>query len=283
MKVDLVMWTLNGAKTLPFVLDRINNVVPDGMVNQKLIVDDGSVDNTVSIAKSCGWNVIRNEGKGISDGANTALKLVETEVFCSFEQDVLLSPAWWTNVSPMIIGKDDVAAACGLRFLPQSNFCFNVEPYGLTRRQIDFYGSYGKTLDNTFWNTQVLRSVGGFPKLTYAGIDTYLLNLFESKGYEWLVNYDVKSLHLHDSLLNELKHYYFYGLSLPQLYKRLGKITKIYQNETLSRFVFKLAKSPASGLRMALKMRDARLTVAYPALRLCWLLGYTKGMSLESN
>ena len=77
MKVDLVMWTLNGEKTLPLVLSRINKVIPIEVVNQKLIVDDGSKDNTVTIAKKYGWNVIKNEGKGISDGANTALKHVQ--------------------------------------------------------------------------------------------------------------------------------------------------------------------------------------------------------------
>lgn len=85
MKVDLVMWTYNGEKTPPLVLGRIKKVVSEGVVNQKLIVDDGSKDNTVAIAQKYGRNVIRNEGKGISDGANTALKHVQTPYFCSFE------------------------------------------------------------------------------------------------------------------------------------------------------------------------------------------------------
>jgi glycosyltransferase involved in cell wall biosynthesis len=89
------MWTFNGEKTLPAVLSRINQVVPKDRVNQKFIVDDRSKDNTVAIAKQLGWNVVRNEGKGISDGANTALKHVETEYFCSFEQDIILAPQWW--------------------------------------------------------------------------------------------------------------------------------------------------------------------------------------------
>ena len=81
MKVDLVMWTLNGEKTLPLVLSRINEIIPKDIVNQKLIVDDGSKDNTVAISRKFGWNVITNEGKGISDGANTALKHVQTHIF----------------------------------------------------------------------------------------------------------------------------------------------------------------------------------------------------------
>ena len=78
-RVDLVMWTKNGARTLPAVLKRINEVVPQDFVNQKIVVDDGSSDGTHHIASSFGWQVIPNNGHGISDGANTALKEVTSD------------------------------------------------------------------------------------------------------------------------------------------------------------------------------------------------------------
>ena len=284
MKVDLVMWTLNGEKTLQSVLSRINQIIPKDIVNQRLIVDDGSKDNTVTIARKCGWTVLKNEGKGISDAANTALKHVETSYFCSFEQDVFLSSDWWNKVSALILNKKDVAAACGLRFLPRNNFCFSIEPYQLTRKDIDFYGGYGKTLDNTIWNTEALRSVGGFPKVNFAGIDTFLFNLFKLKGYEWLVDYDVRSLHLHyGGLLNEFKHYYFYGLSLPEIYSRLKNVYTIYENENLSCLFLRFLKSPISSFKMSLRMHDSRLMFSYPIIRLCWLLGYIRGTSLKNR
>ncbi len=279
MKVDLVMWTLNGEKTLPLVLSRINEIIPKEIVNQRLIVDDGSKDNTVLIARKYGWNVIKNEGKGISDAANTALKQVQTSYFCSFEQDVFLSSNWWIKVSALILNKEGVGAACGLRFLPRNNFCFSVEPYQLTRKDIDFYGGYGKTLDNTIWNTEALRSIGGFPKVNFAGIDTFVFHLLDSKGYKWLVDYNVKSLHLHyGGLLNEFKHYYFYGSSLPQIYSRLKSLS-LYENENLSSLLLRFAKSPISSFKMAIRMHDSRLMLSYPIIRLCWLLGYIHGTS----
>jgi glycosyltransferase involved in cell wall biosynthesis len=90
-KVDLVMWTKNGQATLPTVLKQIAKVIPSEFVNKKIISDDGSTDYTVEIAKSFGWSVFSNEGQGISDGANTALKHVESEYFISFEQDLILN------------------------------------------------------------------------------------------------------------------------------------------------------------------------------------------------
>jgi glycosyltransferase involved in cell wall biosynthesis len=276
------MWTLNGEKTLPVVLNRINKVIPKSVVDQKLVVDDGSKDSTVDIARKYGWNVINNEGKGISDGANTALNHVQTSYFCSFEQDIYLDSDWWNKVSALILNKEWVGAASGLRFLPKNNFCFSVEPYQLTRKDVDFYGGYGKTLDNTIWKTDALRSIGGFPKVNFAGIDTFVLHLLESKGYKWLVDYNVKSVHLHyGGLLNEFKHYYFYGSSSPQIYSYL-KAFSLYENENLSSLLLRFIKSPISSFKMALKMHDSRLMLSYPIIRLCWLLGYIHGTSAQN-
>ena len=280
LKLDLVMWTFNGERTLPLVLNRINQVIPKDVINQRLIVDDGSKDNTVEIARKCHWKVTRNEGKGISDGANTALKHVQTDYFCSFEQDVFLTADWWPKVSALILDKKGVGAACGLRFLPRNNFCYNIEPYQLYRKDIDFHGGYGKTLDNTIWNTEILGSVGGFPRVNFAGIDTILFDLMELKSYKWLTDYNVKSLHMHQGgLLNEFRHYYFYGLSLPQIYNYLEKLSIFYKNESTRELFARLAKSPISSLKMALKMHDSRLIFCYPIIRLYWLLGYIRGAS----
>jgi hypothetical protein len=273
------MWTRNGGSTLNVVLDRINRVIPRDVVNKRFIVDDKSADSTTTIATSNGWSVYPNRGRGISDGANTALGYVESDFFCSFEQDVLLSPLWWNGISKLIQG-EGVAAASGIRFLPKNNMCFSVEPYQLTRRNIDFMGGYGKTLDNTIWNTAVLRGLGGFPKLKYAGIDTYLLHLLDSKGYSWLVDYDVQSLHLHSGILNEFKHYYFYGLSLPEVYQRMSNFCSAYKNNDWKRYLFTFLKSPVSSFKMARRMHDSRLILCYPIIRLCWLLGYIKGTSI---
>jgi len=279
MQVDLVMWTLNGEKTLALVLSRINKTIPKNNVNQKLIIDDGSKDSTVSIAKKYGWIVIRNEGKGISDAANTALKHVETKYFCSFEQDVYLASDWWNKVSTLILDKESVGSACGLRFLPRNSFCYSVEPYQLTRKSIDFHGGFGKTLDNTIWKTEALRLVGGFPKVNFAGIDTFVFHSLESKGYKWLVDYTVKSLHLHyGGLLKEAKRYYFYGSSLPQIYNQL-KSRHLFEDENLRTLLLRFIKSPISSFKMALKMHDSRLLISYPIIRFYWLLGYIHGTS----
>lgn len=71
--IDIVMWAKNGESTLPLVLKRINQVIPQKAVNNKILVDDNSTDQTAQIATVEGWEVIPNQGTGIGEGANTGL------------------------------------------------------------------------------------------------------------------------------------------------------------------------------------------------------------------
>ena len=207
---------------------------------------------------------------------------MQTPYFCSFEQDVYLADDWWSKVSALILDKEGVGAASGLRFLPKSNFCYSIEPYQLTRKDIDFYGGFGNTLDNTIWNTEGLRGIDGFPKVNFAGIDTFVYHAFLAKGYRWRVDYSVRSLHMHyGGFLNEVRHYYFYGSSLPQIYGRLSTFG-LYGKENARTLFVRLLKSPVSSLRMSFKMHDPRLMLVYPIIRLYWLLGYIHGTAAKN-
>lgn len=99
---DVVMWCKNGENTLDRVLTRIEEIVPRSSIRQKIITDDNSCDRTVEIAKKHGWDVYQNKGKGISDNANTALELVKTEKFLSFEQDIFLANDWFSKIPPLV-------------------------------------------------------------------------------------------------------------------------------------------------------------------------------------
>jgi len=267
-KCDIVMWCLD-PEQLDTVLRRINKVIPKKIVGQRLLINDHCQDGTPMVAHDNGWEQIINEGHGISDAANTALKHIKTDWFISIEQDVLLSPDWWQEISNSI-NSQNIAAISGVRFLPKNHLCYNIEPYNFINQ-----AGYGKTLDNTLWNTKILRHLGGFPKLKYAGHDTFLAEWMKANDYEWIVN-NVQSLHLHKGFYSELKRYFLYGRSLPELYREID-FSLIYKNIGVKSLLIKLLKSPVSGLKMSWKMKDIRLMISYPHVRLFWLLGYLRG------
>jgi len=276
-KLDLVMWTKDGAKTLPFVLNQINRVVPEYAVHRRVIIDDGSSDNTETIARKSGWSVHMNEGKGISDAANTALGYVESESFASFEQDVLLSPLWWSKV-PKLLDDPDTAIASGIRLpsqpLPLRKFidaqARDSERRGKKREDGDPF-NFGKTLDNTIYRTEAIRNIGGFPRIptqVQCMLDNILAKQIHDAGFKWNVYYDVKSLHIRKNFLDELRHYYWYGESEDFAFSYIkGKYPSIRDRQKL------FLQSFIWGATSALKMNSPQLFYICPLLQFAELQG----------
>lgn len=283
--LDLVMWTYNGERTLAAVLGRLNKVIPADAVNQKLVVDDGSTDLSREIAMQQGWRVIRNEGKGISDAANTALKHVESKVFCSFEQDVLIAPEWVKSVpkllssDPLVCCGKNVAVASGTRVSYGSKVLYDIGAYEvnryrenpITKAANDFQGHrFGMSLDNTCYNTEVLNSLGGFPNVEGGpGVDRLLASNIFNHGYRWSVDYSVVSDHVRSGVWNELKHYYWYGKCQSQI----DNSKRAYLG-----LCGRAAFSPVRGLEIAVKQRSPACAVVYPAIRAASLLGAVGGL-----
>ena len=276
--LTLVMWTKNGAETLQRVLDRINKVIPKDCVARCFIVDDKSVDRTRFIALTCGWDVLHNTGSGISDGANTALRNVETEYFASFEQDLLLAEDWFRKVTPHFL-EGKVAVASGMRFADRpvgvrklqqyvaKKYRGEVQMASWLRSREPAAFTLGKTYDNTVYNAEVLRQLGGFPDLPIGG-ETVLAHKVQEAGYRWTVDYNVQSIHLRKGLSQELRHQQWYASQLPEIRRRV-KLPPLTQTDVLSRF----AMSPFTGLFIAVKTREPSVTYVHPLIKLYYLKG----------
>ena len=286
-KVDLVMWTKNGAHTLPAVLKRIGEVIPVEFVNQKIIADDRSTDDTRKIASSYSWNVVLNQGNGISDNANTALTHVSTEFFVSFEQDLLLARDWWDKI-PRYLKDSNITVASGMRFANKPRGVRLMQQYvakkyrgetelssWLRGREMAAF-TLGKTLDNTIYRTATLRAIGGFPKLpSNSGVDTTLAYLLKHHGYSWFVNYDVQSVHLRKNLRQELWHQCWYAKQLNDMWTQIEKMTRAHR-PPVTKFdvLYRFGLSPFTGIFMAVKTREPSIAYIHPLIRLYYLLGY---------
>ncbi len=289
------MWTKNGAKTLPCVLKRISEVIPDEFVNNRVIADDQSTDDTVEIAKSFGWNVVLNEGVGISDGANTALKHVTSEYFISFEQDLLLNSGWWEKI-PSYLENPKVAAASGMRFADKPAGIMKLQQYVArkyrgeaelaswlrTRKPAAF--TLGKTLDNTIYRTQVIKTIGGFPKMTVnAGVDAVLAYKIEQANYHWVVNYAVQSVHLRQGLKQELQHQYWYATQLYDIWERIESVTNRQPPITKNGILFRFCISPFTGLFIAFKTKEPTITYIHPLIRFYYIKGLLEASKFKTK
>ncbi|UCC58370.1 MAG: glycosyltransferase [Candidatus Bathyarchaeum sp.] len=251
--VDLVMWTLNSEKTLARTLSSIEIAIPDKYVNQKIIVDGNSEDRTKEIGESFGWRIINTNKRGIGKQGNIALGLVETEVFASFEHDVILSPSWFTSIRPQI-EKPDVAVVQGIR-LPTNPVMRAIERYRIKRKRR--YTS----IDNNLYRTKIIKELGGFNSLYLSYVDRELRDRVEKAEYRWLVDRTVISEHIRPSLTDYVRH--VDKLALLKSYPE--------GNQTKDNFV-RLLFSPIRGLHIALDQRCPKAFLAYPY----WLLWNVK-------
>jgi glycosyltransferase involved in cell wall biosynthesis len=290
-QIDMVMWTKNGSQTLPYVLRRIAETIPENAVNEKFIVDDRSTDNTREIAEGFGWTVIPNNGQGISDGANTALSKVESDLFASFEQDLLLSPEWWQKI-PSYLGDSQVSVVSGMRFASMPRGVQKMQKYvamkyrgeavlasWLRGREMAAF-TLGKTLDNTIYRTAAVRAVGGFPKLqSSAGVDTMLAYLLAEGGFHWIVDYDVQSIHLRKSLEQELDHQYWYAKQLNEMWRQIENRTRAHR-PPVTRFdvLYRFVISPFTGVFMSVKTKEPSVAYIHPLVRFCYLQGYLSSL-----
>jgi glycosyltransferase involved in cell wall biosynthesis len=287
--IDLVMWTKNGARTLPLVLRRINSVIPRKAAGERFIVDDGSTDKTRRIGESLGWQVILNEGRGISDGANTALRNVTSDYFVSLEQDLLLAKDWWAKVPPSL-SQPKVAVASGIRFSSHPPALIGLQEYTIERYMRKELPAYlrgretsafflAKTLDNTIYRTEVIREIGGFPRLSVAaGIDHALAHLVHMSGYEWKVNYNVRSTHLRRGIRDELAHRHWYGTCLD------GIEQMIFQRPAdLSKNILQFVVSPIMSLHVVVTKKNPQAFCVYPLMRFYTLKGIFDGRRKPTN
>ena len=255
MKVDACIWTKNSGAFLPITLKAFDRAVPRHVLGQKIMVDDHSEDRTVEIGAGFGWNIYTNPGNGIASAANEALNHVVTPFFISIEHDIILPKDWFTRLFLRINGQENVAVCQGIRI-----------PTDKTLLAI-FSGKdawKGYSIDNNLYRTNVIRTVGGFPRKCGTCTDGWLKKAVEGAGYEWVIDSNVVSRHIYTGI----RHYW----------KREEKLTActcgFWQRGRRYSFSYLLelaATSPARGLQIAIHHNQPKATFAYPYHRLMLL------------
>jgi len=101
-----------------------------------------------------------------------------------------------------------------------------------------------------------------------AGVNGKLAKKIFSRSLEWKVNFGAVSTHLRSSILEELRHRYWYGTCAPELGGR----------KAMTRILIISCYSPLRSVEVALKKRSPEIVFIYPAMRLAMTLGIVTGM-----
>jgi glycosyltransferase involved in cell wall biosynthesis len=260
-KIDIVTWAKNGASLLPTVLKRIDRAIPSENICHKILVDDHSTDQTVEIARDFNWDVYANQKGGIPSGANEALKHVDRDFFVSIEQDIILSEKWW-NTIPKYMDNPMVACAQGVRVPTRPVLRLLDE-----RQQGPPEKRQRKTLvsmDNNIFRTEVVKSMGGFPRICPVCTDTVLMRKIETETpYKWIIDPKVVSLHVRNDPAVLVEHAY----KLNYMCART-KYCSPPEPVRLTSLLRILLTSPFRAVQVAFKEKCPDVIWVYPLVRL---------------
>lgn len=145
---------------------------------------------------------------------------------------------------------------------------YDLERYPKNLEDGDF-SHYAKTLDNTTYRTEIIKNIGGFPRIALdACVDNVLAKRVYDAGFKWRVDYGVKSVHIRKGLGDELRHFYWYGAQYPILEPYLTG-----HHASANGFLKRLLFSPKYGMDLALKLNCPQLVYIYPLIRLALYRG----------
>ncbi len=267
MKIDLVTWTYNSAKTLDRCLPSINQAIPEDRVCHKIAVDGGSKDGTEQVLRRYGWTVQESSKKGIPYQANQALGIVDTEFFASFEHDIILNPNWFEKTSTTIASDETVGAVQGIRLYTGSKTMQAIEEWQYRTQQ---FPPWTFSIDNVLYRTRAVRHAGGFSDECMASADGILRRNMFKIGYKWITDTTLVSGHYRKDFLEQFKHQ-MKAVQLARYYWSSNPESGSASRRLLSM----LGGNPFNVLNLTLQSRMLRVPIAW------YILRFEKGLYLN--
>ena len=195
--VDVVVLTKNSATTLGACLSGISGSIP---VNRLIVVDGGSSDATLEIARKYGAMIIHESGNLALSRYRGALE-AKTQWFCFVDSDIVLYPLWYERLKKWM-KYPRVAWVKGLtgehsRILPS---------YALSKMERGKVHNCGVGLTNSLLRRDVvLKCADWLRKDIRAGEDSVLYKFLKLKGYRDIGDPTfVACLHIPDSFLHDI-------------------------------------------------------------------------------
>jgi len=220
-KVSLLIPTLNAGKEWKQVLESIQTQSLSPA--RKIVIDSGSTDGTVQLAKAAGFEVIEINKTQFNHGATRQALVdlcVDTEICLFLTQDAILASPESLNSLVKAFDDPEVGIAYG-RQLPHKN----ARPLEIHARLFN-YPAHSETLSindssergfkvffcsNSFsaYRKSALKKVGGFPGDSIMGEDAIVAARMLMAGYKKAYVANAPVYHSHSySLKEEFKRYF---------------------------------------------------------------------------
>ena len=121
-ELSIVIPALNEENCIRKTLFSINEFTPDNVYYQVILVDNGSTDNTINIAKKSGAKVKSCPQKTIAYARNFGAKDATGDIFVFLDADILLTEEWASEINNTLAClSEQRLMVTGSRVLPVDN------------------------------------------------------------------------------------------------------------------------------------------------------------------
>ena len=213
-RISVVVCTYNGSMTIKECCDGLANLDYDDF--EVIIVNDGSTDNTKSIAELSGFHVISIENSGLSVARNVGCDAATGEIIAYLDDDAIPDTHWLRYLAAAFLRSDFVAIG-GPNIAPKGDGifaeCVDNAPGNPVHILVSDIEAEHIAGCNMAIKKKVLESIGGFdPNLRVAGDDVDICWRIQHMGLK--IGYCAAAMvwhHRRGSIKGYVKQQYGYG------------------------------------------------------------------------
>ncbi len=215
-KISFVVLTMNSQKTLARCLKSIRS---QDISKEIIVVDGGSNDNSVAIAKKLEVDLVMKPYKNIAEARNAGIQQAIGEYLAFVDSDIVIPPEWSNRMLDLMENSpfaNERLAGCSCAFTTHPKN-WVTEAFDMNRnyiegtRFVDFL-----YLQSSLLKTDIVKQYQIDTKLNRTGEDQDLYYQMTDDGWLFMHTDTVKVMHLSKtSLLGIMSRYATYGYSVP--------------------------------------------------------------------
>jgi cellulose synthase/poly-beta-1,6-N-acetylglucosamine synthase-like glycosyltransferase len=215
--ISVLIPVCNGGSRLTATLQSILMQFHSGQAHEIILVDDGSTDGAVALARRTFADaplvLVESGGCGAAAALNRGLAEARFPLVAQVDQDVVLAPDWLGQLLACMTD-DNVAAVQGQYVTdPAASLFGRVMGRDLQERYALLTGETGHACTgNVLYRTDALRQVGGFDESLGYGYDNDMSYRLRTAGYRLLYCPHAHSTHRwREGLLGYSRQQYGFG------------------------------------------------------------------------
>ncbi len=183
--VTVIIPALNAQESLPFLLDSLQDQSYPADRRELIVVDNGSTDRTVAIARERGVSLlVEDQVKGPGAARNRGIVAARGEILAFLDADCIATPTWIDEGVKFLVenGADIVAGRVDWIFSVQPSAAEVFDSLVHLRNDVHVEKDRTAATANMFVADRVFRRAGLFPPFRY-GEDTLFVLRAQAAGF----------------------------------------------------------------------------------------------------